>query len=151
MSGKNIRQIQGQNTQDPSSIAALEFNAAAGSQKVSEVGRALLPMKFINSGAVVYTTDASTARVLDSLGKCLAIYNNSGSLGSVVLGASAAEVATVLAAGVTDSTGHVGVPCMPNAWTYLACNNYNWIKSSASTLLVFVVDDETSIKQEAKY
>lgn len=148
---KNIRQTQGQNVYDPSNIAAMQFNPAAGSQKVSEVGRSLLPMKFISGGAVAYTTDGSTARALDSPGKCLAVYNNAGAVGAVTLGATAAEVATALAAGVTDATGHVGIPCMPNAWTYIACGSNNWLKSTAATLLIFVIDDETNIKQEAKF
>jgi hypothetical protein len=42
---KNIRQTQGQNVYDPSNIDALEFSPAAGSKKVSEVGRSLLPLK----------------------------------------------------------------------------------------------------------
>lgn len=147
---KNIRNNNGQNQVDPSAIDLLQYNNPAGSKKVSEVGRHLLPMKFISAGLVAYTTDATTARVLDAPGKCLAIYNNAGAVGAITLGGTAAEVATALAAGVTDATGHVGVPCMPNAWTYVACNESTWIKSTAATLLVFVINDDTEIKQEAR-
>lgn len=147
---KNIRNLQGQNVQDPSAIANLEYNDAAGSKKVSEVGRHLLPLKFISGGAVAYTTDASTARRLDSPGRCLAVYNNAGALGSITLGnVTAAPV--VLAAGVTDANGNVGIPCQPNAWTYIACDDNYWVIASAATLLVFVIDDKTAIKQEAAF
>lgn len=143
---KNIRN-KGDSTLDPASIHNLEYNNASGSQKVSEVGRRLLPLKIISGGVLAYTTDASTARVLDSPGKNLAIYNNSGAVGSVTLNESNAIAS--LAPGATDATGHVGIPCPPNAWTYVACDNSNWVITSAATLLVYLIDDETSIKQEA--
>lgn len=150
--GQNIRQVQGGNVNqyDPSAIAGLEFNPPAGSQKVSEVGRSLLPLKYINAGTLTYTTDASTARILDGPGACLAVYNNSGSLGSITLG-SGNSAPTVLAAGATNTNGGVGIPCAPNAWTYIACSNNNWVISSASTLLVFLIEDNTAIKVENPY
>jgi hypothetical protein len=147
---KNIRQTQGQNVYDPSTIDALQFNPAAGSKKVSEVGRALLPLKYVNSGTVTYTTDASTARRLDFAGQCLAVYNNANAVGSITLG-SGNSAPTSLGVGATDANGNVGIPCAPNAWTYIACNNKNWVISSAATLLVFLIDDETNIKQEAAF
>jgi hypothetical protein len=145
---KNIRNTQGMNAVDPSSIDLLEYNNAAGSKKVSEVGRALIPISYISAGALAYTCDASTARNLGFAGKCLAVYNNAGSVGSITLGTSAP---TSLAPGVTNVSGQCGIACMPNAWTYIACNNNNWVISSAATLLVYVIDDDTQIKQEAKY
>lgn len=145
---KTIRNNNGQNQLDPSAIDLLQYNNQAGSKKVSEVGRSLLPLKFINAGAVAYTTDASTARVLDSPGRNLAVYNNAGTIGSVTLGTSSP---TSLAAGVTNVGGQVGIPCMPNSWTYIACDMNNWVISSASTLMVFLISDDTIIAQEAKY
>ena len=147
---KNIRQTQGQNVYDPSNIDALEFNPQAGSRKVSEVGRALIPLKYISAGSVAYTTDASTARRLDFPGKCLAVYNNSATLGSITLG-TGDSAPLLLAAGVTDVNGNVGIPCAPNSWTYIACNLNNWVISNASTTMVFLIDDETNIKQEAAF
>lgn len=150
---QNIRQVQGGNVNqyDPSAIAGMEFSPASGSQKVSEVGRSLLPLKYIAGGTTLtYTTDASTARILDAPGACLAVYNNSGTLGSITLG-SGASAPTVLAAGATNSNGGVGIPCMPNAWTYIACSGNNWVISSASTLLVFQIEDNTAIKVENPY
>jgi hypothetical protein len=145
---KNSRNIPGNKIQDPSAIANLEYSDAAGSKKVSEVGRHLVPLKFISGGVVAYTTDASTARRLDFPGKCLAVYNNAGAIGSVTLG-NVASAPSSLAPGVTDASGNVGVPCPANSWTYLACADNYWVIASAATLLVFLIDDETSIKQES--
>ena len=41
---KPFRNIPGDDVQDPSSIAAVEYNKYSGSQKVSEVGRRLKPI-----------------------------------------------------------------------------------------------------------
>lgn len=145
---KNIRQINGNNTQDPSSINALEFSKSAGSKKVSEVGRHLIPIPYISAGSLAYTTDASTARRLPNAGICLAVYNNANAIGSITLGSSATVAPTVLASGATDSSGNVGIPCAPNAWTYIACDVNTWVIASAATLLTFIIDDDTSIKAE---
>lgn len=144
---KIIRNVPGHHVQDPSAIAAMEFSKSAGSKKVSEVGRHLLPIPYVSVGVIVYTTDASTARALPNAGLCLAVYNNAGAVGSVTLGKDSSVA--VLAPGVTDAVGNVGIPCAPNSWTYIACDNQNWVKSSAATLLVFIIDDETSVKVES--
>lgn len=140
----NKRNLKGKATKDPSSIEAMIFNEAAGAQKNAEVGRHLVPLK---SNATTYTTDATTARALPDKGRNLAVYNNSGTLGSVTLGEDG--TIALLAAGVTDASGHVGIPCKPNDWTYIACNDKQWVISSAATLLVFLIEDDTFIKQEA--
>ena len=145
---KSIRNVPGQEIQDPSMIENLEYNNAAGSKKVSEVGRHLLPLKFINAGALAYTTNATTAKVLDAPGACLAVYNNSGSVASITLDESSAIVS--LAVGVTDANGHVGIPCLPNAWTYIACGNSNWVIASSANLLVYLIDDNSSMHVEFK-
>jgi hypothetical protein len=144
---KNIRQIGGNNVQDPSSIDAVEFSKSAGSKKVSEVGRHLIPIPYISGGVVAYTTDASTARRLPNAGICLAVYNNANAVGSITLGPGP-SAPTVLAPGATDASGNVGVPCAPNSWTYIACDVNVWVIASVATLLTFIIDDETSIKAE---
>lgn len=139
---QNNRQIMGNNSVDGSATQLLEYNAPAGSQKVSEVGRHLLPL---TADGVTFTTNATSSIALPAQGKCLAVYNNSGTVGSITLGESASTNLS-LAAGVTDAAGHVGIPCMPNAWTYIACGIQQWVIASASTLLVFLVDDHTYIR-----
>jgi hypothetical protein len=145
---KLIRSIPGDQVQDPSSIAAIEFSESAGSQKVSEVGRHLLPIPYISAGVEAYTTDASTARRLPTAGKCLAVYNNDTAVASITLG-SGVSAPVSLGVGATDANGHVGIPCKPSDWTYIACDSNVWVISSAATLLVFIIDDRTAVKVEA--
>lgn len=144
---KNMRNVPGDKIQDPSIIENLQYNDPAGSKKVSEVGRHLLPLTYISGGVTAYTTDATTIKALSSKGACLAVYNNANAVGSITLGEASTQAS--LAAGVTDATGHVGIPCPPNAWTYIACGNQNWVIASAATLLVFLIEDNSSIKQES--
>lgn len=143
----DIRVIPGGRILDPSNIDNLEYNNQSGATKTAEVGRYLVPLKYVSGGTVTYTTDASTARIVDNLGTNLAVYNNSSSLGSITLGPGP-SAPTSLAAGVTNATGQVGIPCMPNSWTYIAMYKNQWVISSASTLLTFIIDDNSNIKQE---
>lgn len=145
---KNIRQQAGYAVQDPASINNIEHNPAAGAQKNIDVGGHLLPLKIISGGVVAYTTDATTRRALDAPGASLAVYNNAGTMASITLGED--NTVTSLAAGVTDAAGHVGIPCPPNSWTRISAGTQNWVISSAATLLVFVVDDHTTIKPEVQ-
>lgn len=134
------RQIPGDQTRDPSIIELLTYNEKSGARKSIEVGRSLIPL---GDGAGGFTTNASTPRILPSAGLDLAIYNNAGTVGAVTVGDN---TMTAQAPGAVQSGGtapFVGVPCMPNAWTYLAAAQWNWVASTASTLLVFIIDDST--------
>lgn len=126
---------------DPSSISNQTYNEQSGAQKNMEVGRHLKPLK---SSATAFTTDASTARALPKKGCNLAIYNNAGAVAAVTLGDDAAMAA--LAAGTCDAAGNVGIPCPPNQWTYVACADRQFVRTSAATLLVFIIEDDTSVK-----
>lgn len=141
--GQNKRNQPGSQVYDGGSIHTMEFNPAAGAQKVLEVGRSLLPL---GDGAGGYTTNATTIKILPSAGKNLAVYNNTTTVASVTVSTSASQAS--LAVGVTDANGNVGIPCAPNAWTYIACNQKNFVIASAATLLVFLIDDETYIRSE---
>jgi len=145
---KNIRNVQGINVQDPSIIDNLIYNNAAGSRKSTQVGGHYLPIPWNNSGTIAYTTDASTARILDP-GTCLAIYNKDTAIHSITLGESSSVAS--LAPGVTDANGHVGIPCPAGQWTYVACSTQNWIITDSNNLLVFIIDDDTRLKQEAAF
>lgn len=139
---------QGYQTQDPSAIALFQYNQPAGAMKVSENGRHLLPLATPGTGTG-WTTDVSSAPyALPAAGRNLAVYNNSNSVGSITLGTD--NTVTSLSAGTTDSSGRVGIPCMPNSWTYVACGYSNYVISSASTMLVFLINDETNIQVVAQ-
>ena len=149
----NKRTIPGPATQDPSTIAAHTYNEPAGAQKNTEVGRHLKPL---NINATSWTTDATTVRTLPSKGKNLAVYNNAGAVGSITLGFSAnsgTELTPVSQApgAVQAATAgqNIGIACPPNDWTYIACAEQDQVVASAATLLVYLIDDPTSIKTEA--
>lgn len=129
------------NNNPPGDIDNLVYNQASGAQKNMEVGRHLLPL---GDGASGFTTDASTARILPNKGRCLAVYNNANAIGAVTLGEDNTVVA--LAAGIADVNGHVGIPCKANDWTFIACNDKQWVKATAATLIVLLIADETEIK-----
>lgn len=127
---------------DSHSIENQSYNEEAGAQKNMEVGRRLLPL---DDGVGGKTCDASTARGLPSKGKCLAIYNNSSSLASITLGVDA--TVTSKASGAVDATSkEAGVACKPNDWTFVACYDKQWVISSASTVLVYLISDRSEVR-----
>lgn len=135
---------EGQSIVDPSSMGNLIYNNAAGAQKNAEVGRHLKPL---NDGAGGFTTNATSIKTLPALGKNIAVYNNAGTVASVTLGETSGQAS--LAAGVCDASGHVGIPCQPNSWTYIACNMSQYVIASAATLMVFVITDDTYIRRQS--
>jgi hypothetical protein len=134
------------NIKDTGQLGNLTYNEASGAEKNMEVGRKLIPLD--DGTGAGFTTNAATAKVLPSMGKNLAIYNNATSVGAVTLGDDASIAA--LAPGACDANGNVGIPCAPGDWTYIACGSKTFVRTTASTLLVFLIDDESYIQQEAK-
>jgi hypothetical protein len=129
---------------DPSSISNQMYNEQSGAQKNLAVGPSLKPLKL---SATTWTTDASTLRKIPK-GVQLAVYNNAGAVGSITL--SKANARTSLAPGAVDNTagdtfGDVGIPCAPNAWTYISGLDNISVIASAATLLVFIIEDDTSV------
>jgi len=141
---KNIRQLNGYSVQDPASIDNVEYNPMSGAQKVTEVGRHLLP---IPTGAGTWTTTPnSAAQALPNLGINLAVYNNTATVQSITLGY--ANTVASLAPGAIDSNGNVGIALAPNSWNYIACGMQNYVITSAATVLVYIIDDTSYIRQE---
>lgn len=145
----NKRTIPGGAVQDPSIIAAHTYNEPSGAQKNTEVGRHLKPLQV---DATTWSTQANAAAVkLPGKGKNLAVYNNAGAVGSVTLGDTAFPPTSQAPGVVQASTQgrNVGIACPPNDWTYIACGDQDQVISSAATLLIYLIEDATSIKQEA--
>lgn len=138
------RKIIGYRVSDEAHVANMTFNEKSGAQKNMEVGRKLLPL---NIDATTYTTDATTIRALPQAGRNLAVYNNSAAVHSATFGESAAQSA--LAAGAVDASGHVGIACKPNDWTYVAAGESQFIITDSALLFVYLIDDDTFISQEA--
>ena len=137
------RAIPGDQQRDPASVEIMQYNERAGARKSIEVGRALLPL---GDGAGGFTTNAfSAVRALGFAGRNLAVYNNSGTVGSVTVGDSTVASQAPGAVQISGNNAFVGVPCQPNSWTYLAAGQWNFVAASAATLLVFLIDDPTYI------
>lgn len=135
------RQIPGDQSRDMSTIELLTYNEKSGARKSVDVGRALIPL---GDGASGFTTNASTApRILPSAGVNLAIYNNSGAVGAVTVGDNTMTAQAPGAVQVSGSNVFVGVPVAPNSWLYLSSAQWNWVATTAATLLVFIIDDPT--------
>lgn len=143
------RTSPGPSSVDPSAVDLFSYNNAAGARKSAEVGRHLLPFpKSDGAGGIAYTTDLSGAAFpLPGMGKNLAIYNNDTVIHAITLGED--NTVTALASGATDASGHVGIPCVPARWTYVACGNQNWAITESNKLLVFLIDDDTSIVKQS--
>jgi hypothetical protein len=140
------RNVPGNTVQDPGAIAVNEYSNAVGAMKVSENGRHLLPLPTPGTGTG-YTTNVSGAPyALPSAGRNLAVFNSTATTGSITFGQD--DTVTALAAGTTDSSGRVGLPC-PQGWSYFAGGYSNWVISSASTLYVFLINDQSSIQAVA--
>ena len=132
-----------QKNNDSATIDNMAFNEKSGAQKNMEVGRHLLPL---DDGAGAKTTNAATARALPAKGKCIAVYNNAATVAAITLGEDSTVAA--LAAGAVDAVGpgHVGIPCTPNDWTYIACYDKQWVRASAATLMVFLIADDSEVR-----
>lgn len=143
----NKRNFPGDQVQDPSSIANLTYSNASGAQKNAEVGRHLKPLQ---TGAATWSTNATTAVILPSKGRNLAVYNNAAAVGSVTLGSTAFPPTSQAPGAVQASTEgqNVGIACAPAEWTYIACSEQDQVIASAATLLVYLIDDDTNIRQQ---
>lgn len=140
----NKRNVKGQIAVDPALIANNQYNESAGAQKQIDVGPKLIPLDL---GTTTPTTSAVTLKALPSMGRSIAVYNNAGTLGSITFGV-AGQVS--LAAGAVDAvTKAVGIPCQPNTWTYLSAGSATHVIASAATLLVFLIDDQSSLIKQS--
>jgi hypothetical protein len=139
------RNLPGNNSNDLGSIGLNEYNNYSGAQKVTEVGRNLLPLVTPGTGTG-YTVTPTTAFPLGFAGLNFAVYNPTGTVGAITFGTD--NTVTALAAGTTDSSGRVGLPCTPNSWSYFASGYSNWIIAGAG-MLVFLINDDTNIQAVA--
>ena len=125
---------------DPQLTSSNTYNDPAGGQKNLQVGPKLKPIQL---SATSWTTDATTARQIQA-GTQLAIYNNSATLYGVRFGQDSSVAAG--AAGTVDAAGNVSCACKPNDWTYLAASEDTWVIAQNVALLVYIIDDHTTMK-----
>ena len=137
------RNVPGNNIQDAGILENLMYNNASGARKSVQVGPHLLPLPTPGVGTGYTTNVSAAAYALPSAGRNLAVYNNSGSVAAITLGTTSSI--TALAVGVSDDNGNVGIACLPNAYTYIATGYSNWIISSSANLIVYLINDDSSI------
>lgn len=145
---KKIRNVAGQKVRDLSTIGNNVYNEAAGAEKNTDVGRHLKPLQ---TNATTWSTDASTVVKLPSQGRNLAIYNSDTVVHAVTLGDTTYPPTAQAAGAVQAATNgqNVGIPCPAGQWTYIACGDQDQVITDSNTLLVFLIDDDTFIRQEA--
>lgn len=123
---------------DSASISATENNTLTGSKKVTEVGPAFqLPP----GAASVTPRDASTAVTQYPLGANLMIYNNSASVAWIGMAPLSADVPA--APGPTNA-----IPLKPADWTRISLGLNHFVKTSAATALIYILDDQTNLNIE---
>ena len=136
------RVIDNATLQDPNQIKSIEYNPQSGGQKSLAVGPHLIPIPIAGG---LFTTNVTTATAIPYLGANLAIYNSTGTVGTVTIGGIGV---TSQAIGVSDVNGNVGTACAPNSYTYLSMGYNQYIIASAATLFVYLIEDPTQIQRE---
>ena len=119
---------------DIGAITSATHNAYAGAQKVLQVGP-----DFQKQGTNAYVSgqDFSTGGSV-SPWDTLWIYNNSSSVAWIAL-----STATIAAAPTGFSNG---IPLPPNSWSQLSTGPNSFVYTSAATVGVYVMNDDTAAR-----
>lgn len=129
---------------DPASNSNNTYSDYSGGVKISDVGHRLIPIPTADG---VGTTNASSA-INVGKGVSLAIYNNAGAAASVTTGPSSVTslaIGVSVAAATPQIAQSVGIPCKPNDWTYINTYDHTHVVTSAATLLVYIIQDDTAV------
>lgn len=130
-----MKKRTGKNLVDMSSASSMVFNETAGSNKVMNSGPQMLAKPGDDSVAA-YDFSAGTAI---GNGVSLWIYNSSGSVAFINFGKTALPAAPTSLA--------TGIPLKPNDWTFLNTGEYNYIRTSAATVGVYMIKDDTTLTE----
>lgn len=125
---------------DSQTSASNTYNDYAGGQKNLAVGPVLEPIRTGSS----WSTDASASALELPSGSQVAIFNTALSNGTVRFGVDSTVTAGV--AGSVDVNGSPSIVCKAGDWTYLCCGERSFIRTSASTLIVYVIKDDTFLR-----
>jgi hypothetical protein len=134
-----MRKTITQNT-DAQMINTVLYNDKSGAQKNMSVGQTLIAIKLSETS---YTTNCTSASRQLVKGSQLAIYNNNNAVGAIKF--STTSTITVGTPGVADANGDVAIICKPNDWTYICSGDKTWVRASDATLLVYLLDDDTTL------
>lgn len=118
-------------------VTANTYNPRAGAQKTLTVGPQLMTP---NGATQVIGQDMSAAAVKVLPGTALALYNNAGAVAWVAMN-KAADAALTAPTGFTNA-----IPLKPNDWTYLNMGENDQMRTSAATVGVYIIEDDTSFQ-----
>ena len=121
---------------DTGAVQSTQANHYSGGHKVLEVGP-----EFMKQVGNTYCSGRDVSADGNSVypGSALYFYNNSSSVAWVALGTAQPAAPT----GFSN-----GIPLAPNAWTRLSAGENTFVKSSASTVGMYEVKDDTQIIAE---
>lgn len=118
-------------------IASMVANARAGANKTLAVGPQLATP---NGATQVQGATANAAAVKYPPGTALALYNNAGAVAWVTMN-KAADGALAAPTGIANA-----IPLKPNDWTLLNMGENDQLQTSAATVGVYVIEDDTSFQ-----
>jgi len=131
MAGTVKRTIKNGGTIDAGGMGAVEHNAYAGAKKVFHVG----PEFFPATGQ-----DASGASGLPvGFGAIVGLYNNANTVAWASLANDAAPAA--------PSSFSNAIPLKPNDWTWINSGENNVVRTSAATVGVYTIKDDSTYQQ----
>jgi hypothetical protein len=131
---KNKRVSQNSSVMDSGAIAAAAFNAYSGADKVVMSGP---DFKKISTNNFTSGQTANAAGIPVKVGGILWLYNNSGSVAWFVLSTDAAVGA--------PSSFSTGIPLAANSWFQVACGENSIVRTSAATVGVYIMNDDTTL------
>lgn len=113
--------------------ASNTYNDRAGAVKSLSVG----PQYKIPAGQTTTRALDASAGIQMPAGTSLALYNNSGTVAWVTMSSAAIGAAP---SGLAN-----GIPLIVNGWTYLNMGEHTNIRTSAATVGVYIVEDDTQL------
>ena len=124
---------------DQGALESTQANPYSGGKKSLTVGPDFMPQYVAGvQNVFVSGIDASTGTNLAPW-TSLWLYNNSSTVAWVAL--------STAAIGSAPSGFANGVPLTPNAWTQLSMGQNTFIRTSAATVGVYTINDDTTVRQ----
>lgn len=120
--------MNGQFQNDPSNIDGIETNRLAGAKKILTVGPSL---QYLGTAATPIKVFAGTQLYIWTVTDAQTVTFGNSTVTSLALGAG-------------------GIPLIPSVWNYLSAGENDFIIASSGTVFIFQVQDDTSLRDEAK-
>jgi len=134
---KKNRTLKGTSA-DSGLISAYQSNPYSGGQKNLQVGP-----EFNKQDTNAFTSgrDVSGANEAVMPGSALYVYNNAATVAWITLSTEAI--------GTAPSSIATGIPLKPNDWTYLSAGENSYVRSSAATVGLYEVRDDSQTRDQA--